>query len=186
MVVSNKTKKSRQLRQFCGSSRMPRCHNLFHMGINSLSGGPSQVMVMRQFNILLDRRFRKSVLICERAEKPHSQSAVDIGMSRPIAASFVIFENIHIHSCQPSRNSLDCPGNGQCVPLSWEPGVLSRVFSFPQSPISAGHIPVFNRLSAAWIGWFSFRPRACRDRKVWSGKNGDAAVFVSSNNYCFT
>ena len=59
------------------------------------NSGPSQVMVVRQFNILLDRRFRKSVLIHERAEKPCSQSAVDIGMSRPIAASFVIFRNTH-------------------------------------------------------------------------------------------
>ena len=43
-----------------------------------------------------------------------------------------------LHSCQPSRNSLDCPANGQCVPLSRELGVLSRVFGFPRSPISAG------------------------------------------------
>ena len=78
---------------------------------NSLNGGPSQVMVMRQFNILLDRRFCRSVLIRERAKKPRSQSAVDIGMSRPIAASFVIFRNIHISSSDFTIFVISCLGN---------------------------------------------------------------------------
>ena len=72
------------------------------------------------------------------------------------------------HSCQPSRNSLDCPGNGQCVPLSRELGVLSRVFGFPRSPISAGHIPVFCRSLACMDRLVFVPPRACRISKVWS------------------
>ena len=65
---------------------------------NSFSGGPSTAIVMRQLSVLLERRFRRSVLIRERAEKPLSQSSVDIGMSRSMAANLVIFGNIHISS----------------------------------------------------------------------------------------
>ena len=65
---------------------------------NSLGGWPSTVIVMRLFSILLERRFRRSVLMRERAEKPHSQSAVDIGISRPMAANLLILGNIHFSS----------------------------------------------------------------------------------------
>ena len=75
-----------------------------------------------------------------------------------------------LHSCQPSRNSLDCPGNGQCVPLSRELGVLSRVFGFPRSPISAGQIPVFSRSLACMDRLVFVPPCACRISKVWSAR----------------
>lgn len=47
---------------------------------NLFSGGPSTITVKNQFSVLVNsyRQFRRSVLISERAEKPLSQSAVDI------------------------------------------------------------------------------------------------------------
>ena len=44
--------------------------------------------------ILLDRRLWISVLIRDRAEKPHSQSTVDMGRSRPMAANLYRLGNM--------------------------------------------------------------------------------------------
>ena len=56
--------------------------------------GPSTVIVIRSFKILLERRLRRSVLIRDSAENPLSQSTVDTGKTRPIAANLVRFGNI--------------------------------------------------------------------------------------------
>ena len=57
-------------------------------------GGALNSLVIRSFKILLEIRLHRSVLIRDNTEKPLSQLTVDMGKTRPIAASLVRFGNI--------------------------------------------------------------------------------------------
>ena len=76
----------------CDSSIQPRYHTLAYMEIHW--EGPSTIMVIKSFKILLERRLRRLVLIRVSAENPLSQSTVDIGKRRPMVANLLRFGNI--------------------------------------------------------------------------------------------
>ena len=65
---------------------------------NDSGAGPSMVIISRSFSVLLDKRLRRSVLTRERAEKPRSQSTLDIGNSNAMVANLARFGNIMVSS----------------------------------------------------------------------------------------
>ena len=61
---------------------------------NSSSSGPSKEIIKRLFKILLLSLFRSLVFILLRAEKPLSQSALDIGMTSAITVNLYKLGNM--------------------------------------------------------------------------------------------